>query len=81
MTEEQKKEFQNRIAKWHLPAWAKWVALDDTGEIWVYENRPIASLVSGQWRRTSGNHAFVCGWVVRSPKINWREMIMECGTN
>ncbi len=77
MTQEQKEEFQRRIAKWHLPTWAKWAALDDAGEIWAYENRPIASPSTGQWHKTSGKNAFVCGWVVRSSQINWREMIIE----
>ena len=33
------------------PSWAEWFAIDDDGEAWWYETKPLARLIRGVWRQ------------------------------
>ena len=37
-----------------LPQWANWVAMDESGELWAYQSRPV--LGSSKWLKKDINH-------------------------
>lgn len=40
----QQKEITVGISKDRIPDWARWIAVDEDGEVWVYEHRPKRQL-------------------------------------
>jgi len=54
------------------PSWAKWIAVDYNGEMWVFENKPGIDRENYMWEVKSG-WAKLVGYLYQSD--DWHTMI------
>ena len=52
-----------------VPDWAKFVATDSDGSLWVFERSPFVT--AGRWIRSSGK----CDWI---PVTDWAGSLEPC---
>jgi hypothetical protein len=61
------------VIRWQLSPWAKWVAvIDDTGEVWEYEDEPHIAVAMWHWG--DGSRAQCIG-TINMAGIDWRRTL------
>ena len=64
--EEQKKVFV-------FPEWAKWIARDADGALWVYENEPYRNIIHSTWEAETGDAKRVPENAYTISEISWED--------
>lgn len=67
--EEQKKVFV-------FPEWAKWIARDADGALWVYENEPYRNIIHSTWEAETGDAKRVPENAYTISEISWEDKPM-----
>lgn len=58
-----------------IPIWIKWIATNESGEIFGFINKPILEKCSLGWESTNENHRPLLLNFLKSPEINWERSL------
>lgn len=59
-----------------IPSWAKWVAMDANGDVYVYEEKPVIDAPTHRWNSVKGRIESIAE---DAPDLDWKDSLRAVG--